>query len=221
MKKLGIIMMIFGFFSLQQAYSQVMSKAEAKEWKNKAKALGPQGLKDLVDENEGNKVKVTNFEVQITELEKENKELAQEVKDLKDALARKEIEAKALADSVKRQAENEADIVAATSSENEASGKKGTKIQSQKTKVQKGVVFKVQIGAFRNKDLTKYLNRHKNFSGEVDPDGTMKYTLGVFSDYWEADVFKKYLREMGVKDAWVVAYRNGKRANIKDVLEGY
>ena len=83
-----------------------------------------------------------------------------------------------------------------------------------------GVTFKVQIGAFKNKDLTKYFENNKNFSGDVDPDGTKKYTLGYFNEYWEADTFKKYLREMGVKDAWIVPYKDGKRLNIKDVLEG-
>ena len=83
-----------------------------------------------------------------------------------------------------------------------------------------GVIFKVQIGAFKNKDLTKYFENNKNFSGDVDPDGTKKYTLGYFNEYWEADTFKKYLREMGVKDAWIVPYKEGKRLNIKDVLEG-
>ena len=36
----------------------------------------------------------------------------------------------------------------------------------------------------------------------------------------QADTFKKYLREMGVKGAWIVAYKDGKRVPIKDVLEG-
>jgi hypothetical protein len=78
----------------------------------------------------------------------------------------------------------------------------------------------VQIGAFRDKNLQKYFKNHKNFSGEVDADGTKKYTLGCFKDYWEADNFKKYMREMGVTDAWIVAYKDGKRVPIKDVLEG-
>ena len=53
----------------------------------------------------------------------------------------------------------------------------------------------------------------------MDADGTKKYTLGFFGDYWEAENFKKYLREMGVKDAWIVAYKNGSRVELKDVLE--
>ena len=82
-----------------------------------------------------------------------------------------------------------------------------------------GVVFKVQIGAFRNRDLQKYLNNSRNFTGEVDEDGVKKYTLGFFADYWEADNFKKYMRELGVNDAWIVTYKQGKRVPIKDVLE--
>ena len=91
---------------------------------------------------------------------------------------------------------------------------------STNTKVSKGVLFKVQIGAFRNKDLSKYFGASDNFGGEVDSDGTQRYTLGNFTDYWQADKFKKYLREMGVEDAWIVPYKDGKRVPMKDVLEG-
>ena len=78
----------------------------------------------------------------------------------------------------------------------------------------------MQIGAFRNKDLSKYFDKNKNFSGESTDDGVQKFTLGQFVDYWEADTFKKYLREMGVKDAWIVSYKDGVRVPLKDVLEG-
>jgi outer membrane murein-binding lipoprotein Lpp len=83
-----------------------------------------------------------------------------------------------------------------------------------------GVVFKVQIGAFRNKDLSKYFENNPNFGGENDDNGTQKITLGRFRDYWEADTFKKYLREMGVNDAWIVPFKDGARVAMKDVLEG-
>ncbi|MGB3617563.1 MAG: hypothetical protein WBA12_05545, partial [Catalinimonas sp.] len=82
-----------------------------------------------------------------------------------------------------------------------------------------GLMFKVQIGAFRNQDLSAYTT-HPNFGGEQAEDGTRRYTLGAFNDYWRADTFKKYLRKMGVKDAWVVAYRDGQRIAMRDALEG-
>jgi len=82
-----------------------------------------------------------------------------------------------------------------------------------------GLVFRVQIGAYRDKNLEQYLSTSENFNGETDPQGLQIYTLGNFRDYWEADKFKKYLRAMGVKDAWIVPYRDGNRVPIKDVLE--
>lgn len=82
-----------------------------------------------------------------------------------------------------------------------------------------GVVFKVQIGAFKKKDMSKFFDNNPMFSGQ-DEDGLQKITIGFFKDYWEADTFKKYLREMGVKDAWIVPFKDGKRVPIKDVLEG-
>ena len=84
----------------------------------------------------------------------------------------------------------------------------------------KGVIYKVQIGAFKKMDLSKYFDNHANFSGEIEEGGIIKYTLGQFTVYWEADQFKKYLRKMGVKGAWVVAYKNGHRVDIRDALEG-
>jgi len=84
----------------------------------------------------------------------------------------------------------------------------------------KGVIFKVQIGAFKNKDLAKYFDNNPNFGGEATEKGEQRYTIGVFRDYWEADKFKKYMREMGVKDAWIVPFKDGARVEIKDVLEG-
>ena len=82
-----------------------------------------------------------------------------------------------------------------------------------------GVVFKVQVGAFEKKDLSSFFDNNPMFSGETE-EGMQKITLGFFRDYWEADTFKKHLREMGVKDAWIVPYKDGTRVLIKDVLEG-
>ena len=47
----------------------------------------------------------------------------------------------------------------------------------------------------------------------------MRYTLGIFRDYPEADNFKKYMREMGVSDAWIVSYNDGVRVPLKEVLD--
>lgn len=82
-----------------------------------------------------------------------------------------------------------------------------------------GILFRVQIGAYKTKffDLSKYAD-HRRFHVEEVETGAKKYTIGTFRDYWEADLFKKYLQEMGVGDAWVVAYQNDERLDISKVL---
>ncbi len=84
---------------------------------------------------------------------------------------------------------------------------------------ERSVVFKVQVGAFKNKDLSKYFDNNPNFGGEAagkDSTDPQRITIGIFRDYWEADTFKKYMRDMGVKDAWIVLYMDGARVEIKD-----
>ena len=80
----------------------------------------------------------------------------------------------------------------------------------------KGVVYKVQVGAFTKKTYSEKIDG--NF-WEEDADGVKKYTIGHFRDYWEADKFKKYLRAIGVSDAWIVAYEDNQRKDIKNILD--
>ena len=168
-----------------------MTKEETKEWAKKLKALTPENYKQLIVERE-------TLTTEAEKLRHENEVTKAQIADLNTKLkAAQEVQ------EVKQQ-------VAAAAESNVLVN----------TMAAKGVVYKVQIGAFKNKDLSKYFSNNKNFSGEVDADGTKKYTLGSFPTYWEADNFKKYLREMGVSDAWVVAYKDGKRIEVKDALEG-
>ena len=51
----------------------------------------------------------------------------------------------------------------------------------------------------KDEDLAKYFENNPNFGGEVKENEPQKITIGIFRDYWEADTFKKYMREMGVK----------------------
>lgn len=168
-----------------------MTKEESKEWAKKIKALTPESYKQLVEEKDA-------LSAEVQKLKQENEVLKAQVADLNTKLK--------AAQAAQEERQQEAAAAAANVPVN--------------TMAAKGITYKVQIGAFKNKDLSKYFENNKNFSGEVDVDGTKKYTLGAFPTYWEADNFKKYLREMGVSDAWVVAYKDGKRVELKDALEG-
>ena len=160
----------------------------------------------------------------------EEKEWAKKIKSLTPATYKQLVEEKSVLEAATSKLKQENDVLKAQVSDLNAKLKEDQAAQQTKqeqattgqanSSASQGVVYKVQIGAFKNKDLSKYFDNNKNFSGEVDADGTKKYTLGAFPTYWEADNFKKYLREMGVSDAWVVAYKDGKRVELKDALEG-
>jgi hypothetical protein len=177
-----------------------LSKKEKKEWKKKAKEFkkNPASLKQLTEDKQVADNTVTTQTSTITQLQGTITEKDGKIAQLEDELAQLRSQlasAKAELEQLKTVPANSMDF-------------------------SKGVVFKVQIGAFKNKNLTKYFDNNPNFGGEARDGEPQKLTIGIFRDYWEADTFKKYMREMGVKDAWIVPYRDGQRVEIKDVLEG-
>ncbi|MCU0416432.1 MAG: Ezrin/radixin/moesin family protein [Cytophagaceae bacterium] len=197
MKK--ILFMVISYCVVVLVAQAQMTKVEEKEWAKRLKSLTPETYRKLVQDKEA-------LSQEVEKLKNDNAKLQAD-------LQAKQIEINNLKQQLAQQVQvQQAQPQATTGGSAGSSGSTATST--------KGIVYKVQIGAFKNKDLTKYFNNNKNFSGDVDADGTKKYTLGTFTDYWEADNFKKYLREMGVKDAWVVAYKDGKRIELKDALEG-
>jgi hypothetical protein len=78
-------------------------------------------------------------------------------------------------------------------------------------KLPDGLVFKVQMGAFKNvipQDLFKGISP---VSGETTPKGFIRYTAGLFFTCESADKAKKEIRTLGFPDAFVVAFMDGKR----------
>ena len=200
MKTRVLILCLDLTFSGMQVFAQ-LSKKEKKEWKKKAKeyAKNPANLKQLTEEKQVADVSVTSLKGDVSKLQSSLSDKDAKIAELEDQISRMRSEL--------------------TSAKAElAQLKENPPVNSMD--FSKGVVFKVQIGAFKNKDLSKYFENNPNFSGEVKEGEPQKVTIGIFRDYWEADTFKKYLREMGVKDAWIVPYKDAQRVDIKDVLEG-
>jgi hypothetical protein len=83
--------------------------------------------------------------------------------------------------------------------------------------VEKGVVFKLQVGAFEKVKLPEDLNDAKNLATE-DKSNVQKILLGKFRDYDMAKKFQGYLKEMGLKDAWIVSYKDGVRVPIEEAI---
>jgi len=201
MKK-GIILFFFLAFmtASTQNFAQ-LSKKEKKEWKKKAKqfAKKPENLKQLTEDKQVADNSVVSLNQKVTQLQSTISDKDARIAQLEDELSQLRGQLTAARAELAQLKENPV-------------------VNSMD--FSKGVVFKVQIGAFKNKNLAKYFENNPNFGGEAKEGEPQRLTIGIFRDYWEADTFKKYMREMGVKDAWIVPYKDGQRVEIKDVLEG-
>lgn len=178
-----------------ESYAQLSSK-EKKEWRKRKSKMSEDEFKAMFEENSALRGQVNTLKGQITTLQSRISDKDAKIAELTDEIRNLE------------------QLAAAPPAQEVVQNNTGNSDYDQ------GVVFRVQIGAYKNKDLSQYFENTDNFSGETDENGVQKITLGVFRDYWEADTFKKSLREMGVRDAWIVPFKDGTRVPMKDVLEG-
>ena len=79
-----------------------------------------------------------------------------------------------------------------------------------------GLVYKVQVGAFRKAISQTLYNDFAPVSGEELANGITRYTVGVFAVEILANEAKKEVRNLGFSDAFVVAYLNGVRISLRE-----
>jgi len=195
---LGCCMMLtFLLSNITGTWAQELSKEEKKALKKELKQLTPEQLKKMQEMQQEQKVKVDA-------LEKEKKALQQE-------LAQKNEDLLILQ---KQHEELEEKYTAAMMEDahEELSG-----IGSEDSDWQQGVVFRVQIGALTDKEYDKDIP--SGFSMDVETkDNLRRMVLGYYRDYKEADTFKKLMRKLGIRTAWIVPYKDGQRVPLREVL---
>ncbi|MBL7917439.1 MAG: hypothetical protein JNM96_03520, partial [Bacteroidia bacterium] len=86
-------------------------------------------------------------------------------------------------------------------------------------KMPDGLMFRVQIGAFRNAVPNNSFRGLTPVNGETTPNGFIRYTAGNFNKFENASAVKSDLNNNGYPDAFVVAFFNGKRITINEALE--
>ena len=213
MKYLCIIMLFAISLAIvpETVMAQELSKKERKRLKKKQKKEQKKRLKEL------KKMSAADFQAQQNkqkELMTKASELENELSSAKSKLSEKDGAVKQLEDKVQK-------LEKALTEAKATSKKKAQNVpmaSSEDGQYDQGLIFRVQIGAYQNQSLAEY-DTSENFKEDNGPNNMQMYTLGNFRDYWEADKFKKYLRIMGVKDAWIIPYEDGQRRKIKEVLE--
>ena len=195
-------------------------KKDIKIWKKRKSKMKPLQLRDLVEENKQLKNENGQLKNNNAHLTRESNTAKQEL----EQLTKLEDKIKALCEQRGLPHwdvltyENYAGIEALCTASPE---EYAWVVDQNGVRYIKGLIFKVQIGAYKQRDLSEALEGS-------DPKGALEqeqsadlnvYTLRQFKDYWKANTFKKELRAMGLKDTLVVAYQDGKRVPLKTVLK--
>lgn len=81
------------------------------------------------------------------------------------------------------------------------------------------VYFKVQLGAYEQLDLQDNFTLGKMLATEVVEGDVKKYVIGEFSTLDAAKKFELDLKKLGVKDAWLVPYKNDSRISDEEASE--
>lgn len=189
-KSLLLVIIAAVFFNCSSKTLGGLTKEEYKSWKQQKKEMTLEDFKALVED----KAKLTQ----------ENITFSEKMASLEQKISSKEGEIDRLSSQV---------IGLSTPSIQVSDGNSESIIDEW----QQGVVFKVQLAAFDDFDL-RDLTENGSDLKIIDDDGYIKYVLGQFRDYKMADQFKKKLRKIGVKEAWIVPYKDGKRVALKEVL---
>jgi len=94
---------------------------------------------------------------------------------------------------------------------------KEIKKEIKKEEIKPNIIYKVQIGTYlkemKNTDKFKDLTLEETFN-----NGTYKYSIGNTFSKDEADRLKKIMREKGFNGAFVIAFSDGIRINVKEAL---
>ena len=83
-----------------------------------------------------------------------------------------------------------------------------------KTTLPEGIVYKVQIGAFRKEIPSNTFKGFAPLMAEPTGTGITRYTAGLFANLNNATAARDEIRKVGYPDAFVVAFLNGERISI-------
>lgn len=85
-----------------------------------------------------------------------------------------------------------------------------------------GLIFRVQIGAYRKPKNFKYKNL-KSLEPPPAlvtpyPDGITRFTMRDFTTIKDAEIFRQECIRLGTKDAWITAVYNGNRMLLQELI---
>jgi len=201
------------FVKKQQKAMLKKQRAALKAWKRRKAAMSPLQLKALIEEND-------KLKEQTKEMWANQEALKEMLKFKTKLLAQKDEHRRLAVEDAQKSALSMQESLAHSAIGSSGLSKYEWATDESGRYYIKGIIFKVQIGAYKQRDLQHLLEGEDNqeiFVQEKSGD-LNRYTLMYFRDYWQANQFKKELRAMGLKDAFVIALQDGKHVPLKVVL---
>jgi len=187
--------------------AQSLSKQEKKEWKKRAKQYkkNPAALKELSEEARELRSEVSQLEAEANQLRSQNQTLQAQYQQQVDK-------------ATSLQAELNQMTVQLQEAQMALQSQSNTEVETSARNVQ-GVIYRVQIGAYENRQIDEELVTTENLSLEEQAN-LQKIVVGQFRDYYRAQELRDKLKTIGIQGAWIVSYRDGVRVPIEDALRG-
>ncbi len=198
-------------------------KSFKKEFKTEYKSykkLTPQEIVAVQEDLEYEKNREENLQAEVDECKKEKGANKSELTKLKSQL----ISAQSQIDELRKEIEElkanppiAATGTIASEAGTDGAVETGQTSQPASSTAVKGIVFKVQLGAYQQFDLNQ--SAIAGVSIEVENlGGWKKYTAGAYTTYPEADILKRRVHDAGMSDAFIVAYKDGVRIDMQSAI---
>lgn len=206
-----LLMVCFVLSNVNQAQAQLskppkkiyeeLSKDEKKKWKKEAKEYSkdPRELKILYEEHKFYKRNVDQLSDQIATLQSSSSDNVERANTLEMQVTR-----------LRR------DLQAAQNRVEELSNQEPIVATEREVPDEMGIMFKVQIGAYGENQLTDELVTTEDL-GVENTESVQKIVVGKFREYDQAVQLKDHLKAVGVQDAWIVSYKDGIRVPINEI----
>jgi len=86
------------------------------------------------------------------------------------------------------------------------------------TRNESGIKFRVQIGAFKEINLSDFEDNLVAINQEKY-DSINQYTIGEFNNYAKAQLFLEDIKRMGFNDSFIISTKNGRRIPIEKLTK--
>ena len=189
---LFIFLGIFTLLTIAPAEAQ-MTRKEKRAMRKELRRMSPEDLEQMREQETALQEKISELSRRTSQLQDDIQGKDKQITALKNDIVRLESELKTRTTEVRE-------------------------LRQKDEQWEQGIVFRVQIGAFKDYDFQDKIGSSPQLKYEEDSNW-QKYIMGNFRDYDEANELKKHLRRTGVRDAWIVPYEDGKRVPLKEVLD--